>query len=102
MPSADRWMAVGSAILGVGALLAISWLIYAIQSKTNFWAWPGIIGVAIAAAGFVPLVVGFMMPRDEDRATAQQTLRSGPHSTNLQAGHDIRLGERSGNNGDAS
>lgn len=96
MPSPDRWLAVGSAILGVGALLAVSWLIYAIQSKTNFWEWPGLAGVAIAAVGFAALVVGFVMPKDEERAIAQQTLHAGSHSTNFQAARDIKLGGGSG------
>jgi len=58
--------------------------------------------VATAAGGFVALVVGFMMPKGKERANARQTLYAGSHSTNLQAGHNIRIGERSGNNGDAS
>lgn len=89
MMSSGRWLAVGSAILSVGALLAVSWLIYAIQSKTDFWAWPGITGVAIAAVGLVALVAGFVMPKDEEPATAQQTLHAEAHSMNLQAGRDI-------------
>ena len=94
MRSPDRWLAVGGAIFGAGALLAISWLIYAIPSKTNFWSWPGITGVAVAAMGFVALVVGFVTPkeREAERAAAQQTLHAGAHSTNLQAGRDIRRG----------
>jgi hypothetical protein len=92
MRSPDRWLAVGGAIFGAGALLVISWLIYAIQSKANFWSWPGITGVAVAAAGFVALVVGFLMPKDES-APAQQSLKAGSHSKNLQAGRDIKLGD---------
>jgi hypothetical protein len=87
-----RWLAIGSAVLGVGALLAVSWLIYAVQSKTSFWSWPGITGVAIAGGGFVALVVGFVMPKDEEQVPVQQNLRAGPHTTNYQAGRDIKLG----------
>jgi hypothetical protein len=95
--SSGRWLAVGSAILGVGALLAVSWLIYAIQSKTSFWSWPGATGVVVGAVGLVALIVGFMMPKDEEQAPAQQRQRAGSHSVNLQAGRDIRLGDdRSG------
>jgi hypothetical protein len=92
MMSSGRWLAVGSAILGVGALLAVSWLIYAIQGNDNFWSWPGITGVAVATVGLVALAVGFVMPKDEERAAAQQSLHAGSHSTNLQAGRDIKLG----------
>ena len=51
MKSPDRWLAFGGAIFGVGALLVVSWLIYVIQSKTSFWSWPGIAGVAVGAVG---------------------------------------------------
>jgi glucose uptake protein GlcU len=92
MRSPDRWLAVGGAIFGAGALLVISWLIYAFQSKANFWSWPGVIEVIIGVVGFVALIVGFMMPKDEKRAAAQQSLHAGSYSTNLQAGRDIKLG----------
>jgi 4-amino-4-deoxy-L-arabinose transferase-like glycosyltransferase len=99
MLSSGRWTALGSAILGVGALLAISWLIYAIQSKASFWSWPGIVGVAVAGVGFVILVVGFVIPDDEKleskkQAPPQMRQRGGPHSVNLQAGHDIKLDDQ--------
>ena len=71
MMSSGRWLAVGSAILGVGALLAISWFIYATQNRAHFWSWPGTTGVAVAAAGFIALVVAFMMPKDEEQAAAR-------------------------------
>jgi hypothetical protein len=92
MRSPDRWLAVGGAIFGAGVLLAVSWLIYALQSKTSFWSWPGITGVTMTGVGFVALVVGFVMPKDEDQAATQQSLHAGAHSTNLQAGRDIKLG----------
>jgi peptidoglycan/LPS O-acetylase OafA/YrhL len=94
MLSSGRWMTLGGAVLGVGALLAVSWLIYAIQSKTNFWSWPGIVGVAVAAVGLVALVVGLVMPAEEEKqASPQQRQHGGPHSVNLQAGRDIKLGD---------
>ena len=92
MKSPDRWLAAGGAIFGAGALLVISWLIYAFQSKADFWAWPGITGVAVAGGGFVALAVGFTMPKDGDKTPTPQSLHSGAHSTNLQAGRDINLG----------
>lgn len=92
MRSPDRWLAAGGAIFGAGALLIVSWLIYAIQSKSNFWSWPGVTGVAVAVVGFVALAVGFVMPKDEERTVAHQSLHAGSHSTNLQAGRDIKLG----------
>jgi peptidoglycan/LPS O-acetylase OafA/YrhL len=91
MLSSGRLMAFGSAILGAGALLAVSWLIYAITNKTDFWSWPGIAGVAVAGVGLVALVVGFLMPEDEEQAPVQQRQRAGSHSVNLQAGRDIKL-----------
>lgn len=98
MMSSSRWMALGSAILGAGALLAISWLVYATQSKISFWSWPGIAGVALAGVGFIILVVGFVLPEDEKRESKKQAPQmrqhGGPHSVNLQAGHDITLGDQ--------
>lgn len=91
--SSGRWLAVGSAVLGVGALLVVSWLVYAIQSKTSFWSWPGTAGVIIAGVGFVALLVGFVMPENEEQASSQQHQRAGSHSVNIQAGRDIKLGD---------
>jgi hypothetical protein len=91
MRSPDRWLTVGGIIFGAGALWVISWLIYEYQSKTNFWSWPGIVGVAMAAVGFVALVGAFVMPKDQEPAPAHQSLHAGAHSTNLQAGRDIKL-----------
>ena len=79
MRSPDRWLALGGAVFGAGALLVISWLIYAFQSKADFWAWPGITGVAVGGVGFVALAVGFTMPKDADKAPAPtpQSLHAG-------------------------
>lgn len=87
--SAGRWLMIGSAALGVGVLQAIGWLIYAIQSKTNFWPWPGVTGVAIAGIGLVALVLGFVIPEDEKRKFIRQRLRAESLSINFQAGRDI-------------
>lgn len=82
-------------MLGVGALLAISWFIYTQQSKGNFWMWPGISGVVVSSVGIAMLIFGFLMPEDE--ASVQQRQRGGRQSVNLQAGRDIKLrDDRSG------
>jgi hypothetical protein len=90
MMSSGRWRDLGSAVLGVGALLAVGWLIYARQSHTSFWAWPGTAGVVIFGVGFVILIIGFVMPKDDERG--QQIQLGGDRSTNLQAGRDIHIG----------
>jgi hypothetical protein len=112
MRSPDRWLAVGGAIFGAGALLAISWLVYAAQSKTDFWSWQGISGVAATAIGFVGLVVGFVIPNetaDKALGPVSFSLHAGPRSTNsqagrdsLQAGRDVVTGGRPGENDDDS
>jgi hypothetical protein len=112
MRSPDRWLAVGGAIFGAGALLAISWLVYAAQSKTGFWSWPGITGAAATAIGFVGLVVGFVMPEgtaDKAPGPISLSLRAGRRSTNsqagrdsLQAGRNVVTRERAGKNDDDS
>jgi hypothetical protein len=90
MRSPERWLAVGGAIFGAGALLVISWLIYAIGSRSGFWSWPGITGVVVALVGLVALAVGFAMPKEGSEAPSSvpQTLHAGTHSTNSQAGRD--------------
>lgn len=75
MRSFDRWLAVGTAVLGVGALLAVSWLVYAKQNDTSFWSWPGTAGVVIGGVGFVMLIVGFVMPKEKQ--PTQQIQRPG-------------------------
>jgi hypothetical protein len=87
--SSARWLAVGSTVLGVGALLAVSWLIYAEQSHTGFWSWPGTSGVVIGGLGILMLVVGLFMPKDE--SPVHQIQRGGNNSVNIQAGGDINL-----------
>jgi hypothetical protein len=92
MMSSGRWLAMGSALLGVGALLAVSWLVYGRQSHTAFWSWPGTAGVVLAGVGFVALVVGFVMPKEEGQVSGQQHQHGGDRSMNLQAGRDIKIG----------
>jgi hypothetical protein len=95
--SSGRWIAVGSAILGAGVLLAVSWFVYVRQAHEGFWSWPGMLGVIITGVGFAMLLVGFVMPKEDSEAPIRQVQQGGNHSTNLQAGRDIRFGpDRSG------
>lgn len=87
--SSSRWLAVGSAVLGVGALLAISWLVYAWQSHVSFWAWPGTVGVVIGGSGVLMLVAGLIIPDDE--SSVRQIQQGGIDSVNIQAGRDVNL-----------
>jgi hypothetical protein len=87
--SSSRWLAVGSAVLGVGALLAISWLVYVEQAHTSFWSWPGTAGIIIGSFGVLMLLVGFVMPSDD--SPIHQVQRGGNKSVNLQAGRDLHL-----------
>jgi hypothetical protein len=80
---------MGSAVLGVGALLAITWFVYALQSHISFWSWPGMVGLIIGAFGALMLILGFVMPGDE--LPVHQAQRGGNNSVNLQAGRDINL-----------
>jgi hypothetical protein len=87
--SSDRLLAFGGSVLGAGATLAVGWLVYALQSHTSFWAWPGTLGVVTSACGALMLIVGFVMPKDE--LPVRQVQRSGNNSVNFQAGGDIDL-----------
>jgi hypothetical protein len=91
--SSSRWLTLGSALLGVGALLAISWLIYVTQVRKDFWSWPGIVGAIGIGIGATFLMIGFFLPED-GRSPVTQTQRGGKGSTNLQAGRDIRFGNK--------
>jgi hypothetical protein len=83
-------MALGGAILGAGVLIWITWGVLR-PSGRDFWSWIGISGVALTVIGAVVLIVGFVMPEDQDDKTQvsqPQTLTSGSNSTNAQAGRD--------------
>lgn len=100
MKSSGRWMALGTAILGAGVLVWITWLVLR-PSGQHFWSWVGIVGVALSVVGATVLIVGFVMPdehEDNPRPPERQSLKSGSHSINLQAGRDISLDERPGKN----
>jgi hypothetical protein len=90
MMSSSRWIAAGAAILGVGALLSISWLVYVSQSHSSYWSWEGVLGLVLSGLGAFMLILGFFMPENDAAPKMEQHGDRG--STNYQAGRDIRLG----------
>lgn len=93
-----RWLAVGTAVTGLGGLLAVSWLIFVSQETESYWHWPGILGLVLTGLGAVGLVVGFFVRDDKDGPRQEQ--HGGSNSVNLQAGRDITIND--GNKGDRS
>lgn len=88
---ADRWIAAGAALAGIGATLASGYWIYTLESSSTggFWRFPGFACMGILGWGLVMLVTGFFLPdRDCD---AIQRQRGGDGATNLQAGRDISI-----------
>jgi hypothetical protein len=95
MMSSSRWIGVGTAVLGVGALLAISWIVYVSQSHLSFWSWEGALGLVLGGIGLLMLIVGFFMSGEDTSAHLVQ--HGAVNSTNYQAGRDINLpGNKSG------
>ena len=90
--SSSRWIAVGSALLGVGVLIAVSWLVYVRQAHEGFWSWLGTAGVIVAGVGLVMLITGFLMPKDNEMETVRQVQIGGSNSRNIQAGRNIKFG----------
>jgi hypothetical protein len=97
-PKADRWLQVGVAVFGAGALLVVSWLIYAKTSNESFGDWPGLSGVAISAVGLAFLIVGFFItdetsdPSDsEDSAQVRANIRGGIRNSIVQIGKKNRV-----------
>jgi hypothetical protein len=89
MMSSGRLLAVGTALLGAGALFWVARLAYVWQNGGQFWNWAGILGVIVSAVGVVVLFAGWIVPREETPARQIQT--GGDRSTNFQAGGDINL-----------
>jgi hypothetical protein len=90
MMSAGRWVAVGAALFGVGAALAIARLSYVWQSGGRFWDVLAAVGVVAAGLGLVVMIIGWVMPK-KDSPLPTQIQIGGDRSTNIQAGRDITL-----------
>jgi hypothetical protein len=90
MMSAGRWVAVGGALLGVGGALAIARLAYIWQNGGRFWDLLSTLGVVVAGLGFLIMIVGWVMPKEEPSPSSQVQV-GGDRSTNIQAGRDITL-----------
>jgi hypothetical protein len=63
----DQWIEAGVTTIVVSGLLTISWRVYT-AGKIPFWsAWPGILGVAVVAAGLILVMVGVALRDDGGR-----------------------------------
>jgi hypothetical protein len=63
----DQWIEGGVTTIVVSGLLTISWRVYT-AGKIPFWsAWPGILGVAVVAAGLILVMVGVALRDDGGR-----------------------------------
>jgi hypothetical protein len=88
----DRAVAIGAAILGVGALMLVSIWIYTMQERKPFWDAGSYVGGAITAVG-VLTIAAFAFRSVDDDHSANMSQNSGNDSTNLQAGRDLKLGD---------
>jgi hypothetical protein len=62
----DQWVEAGVITIFVSGLLTISWRVYTV-GKIPFWsAWPGILGVAVVAAGLMMVAIGIALGQKED------------------------------------
>jgi hypothetical protein len=60
----DQWIEAGAITIVVSGLLTISWRVYT-AGKIPFWsAWPGILGVAVAAAGLMMIAIGVALGQE--------------------------------------
>ncbi len=76
-----------------GGAAAVAYWIYGLQASPpqSFWQPPGFVTLAVTALGLMLLLVGFFGPVDREPEGASQSMTAGDHSTNVQAGRDIRL-----------
>ena len=88
-----RWLRLGNRAASLGSALAISYLIYTKQANETFWQWPGIIGLVLAALGFVSVIAGRLL-RGPSRAPSLAQ-RGGSNSVNSQAARDITFHKNS-------
>lgn len=89
--TSDRWLAVGTALSGIGAVAVVGYWIYVLSgSHRTFWHLPGVISGAVLIVGVVMLGVGFFSPGDS--GGNYQSQRAGDRSTNVQIGGDVRIG----------
>lgn len=86
----DRLVAAGAALLGVGGAGAVAYWIYGLEARPSksFWQLPGFIALGVVLLGLGLLLTGLMVPVREQSGQVQ---RSGSHSTNVQAGGDVRM-----------
>jgi hypothetical protein len=90
-PPPDRWLAVGAALTGVGAVLGVGYWIYGMQASphVSFWRLPGYIAIALLVLGSIALVVGLLGDGDEPPPVIQQRQRGGDNSVNIQSAGGI-------------
>jgi hypothetical protein len=87
--SADRSVAVGVALLGLGGAVVIARLAYIWSASGHFWDVWTVLGVVVGGLGVVIMAVGWLMPSKE--SVPSQVQFGGNGSTNIQAGRDITL-----------
>jgi hypothetical protein len=93
---ADRLVAIGVAIFGVGATFAAAYWIYVMQREPQetFWQQPGYASVALIAAGAIVMVIGLATPGNRGGNGMVQKQRGGRDSVNIQSGRDTYINGR--------
>lgn len=90
--SADRRVAAGGAIAGLGGSGVVAYYVYVVSERgRDFWSAPGVVSAAVLLIGLVLLVSGLFARTDEQ--PPRQSQQSGDSSTNLQAGRDLQVGD---------
>lgn len=86
--TSDRWLAVGGAVATIAAAAALTY--WQLKPRGGFWQLPGFLFLGVLLIGLGFLMVGFF--KGDAQHEPHQVQHAGDHSTNLQAGGDIRLG----------